>query len=224
MTHDARIPGFEELPRALPVFPLAGVLLLPSAPLPLNIFEPRYLAMTRDVLASHRLIGMVQPTDPADQGKHPALYKIGCVGKIVRFEETNDGRFQIMLLGVARFEVVEELSVATPYRQVVASYAPYRDDLAGEDASAENIDRAGFLAAFRAYSDQLGLKANWDEVEKAPVAPLVNALAVACPFEPSEKQALLEAGDLAARATAMLVMMRMAGGPHQPGGKRPTLQ
>ncbi|WP_119420807.1 LON peptidase substrate-binding domain-containing protein [Desertibaculum subflavum] len=224
MSRDTRIPGFEELPRALPIFPLAGALLLPSAPLPLNIFEPRYLAMTRDVLGSHRLIGMVQPTDPAAEGKHPETYRIGCVGKVVRFEETNDNRFLIMLLGVVRFEVIEELDVTTPYRQVVASYGSFRGDLTDEDPTAEKVDRAGFIAAFKSYSDRLGLKANWDEVDKAPVAPLVNALAVACPFEPSEKQALLEARDLAARAEAMLVMMRMADGPHQPGGKRPTLQ
>jgi Lon protease-like protein len=224
MSRDTRIPSFEELPRTLPIFPLPGALLLPSAPLPLNIFEPRYLAMTRDALGSHRLIGMVQPTDPAADMRHPEVYRIGCAGKIVRFEETSDNRFLIMLLGIARFEVVEELDVTTPYRQVVASYAPFRNDLAGEDLTADKIDRAMFIAAFRSYSDRIGLKANWDEVEKAPVAPLVNALAVACPFEPSEKQALLEARDVSARAEAMLAMMRMAEGPSPAGRKRPTLQ
>jgi Lon protease-like protein len=224
MSRDTRVPTFEELPRALPIFPLAGALLLPSAPLPLNIFEPRYLAMTRDAMGGHRLIGMVQPTDPSADTRHPEVYRIGCAGKVVRFEETNDGRFLIMLLGVARFEIVEELEVTTPYRQVVASFAKFRGDLSDEDATAGKVDRASFIATFRSYSDRIGLKANWDEVEKAPVAPLVNALAVACPFEPSEKQALLEAPDLASRADAMLAIMRMAAAPVPAGGKRPTLQ
>lgn len=224
MSQDARLPDFDQLPRALPIFPLTGALVLPGGPLPLNIFEPRYLAMIRDALASpHRLIGMVQPSDPLDKRHHPEVYRIGCAGKVVRFEETADGRFLIFLLGVCRFEVLEELQVTTPYRQVVASYARHRRDL-GPDESIETVDREAFVAALRAYSDRIGLKANWKEVDEAPTGPLVNALALACPFEPSEKQALLEASDVAARARTMMAMMRMTDHAHEPGGKRPTLQ
>lgn len=208
----------------IPVFPLTGVLLLPRALLPLNIFEPRYLAMTRDALASpHRLIGMIQPADPLDKRPLPETYRIGCAGRIVRFEETADGRFLIFLLGICRFEVLEELKATTPYRQVIASYARHRRDLGG-DNSAATLDREAFIAAFRAYSERIGLKANWKEVEEAPSGPLVNALALACPFEPSEKQALLEAADVSARAQLMTAMMRMSDHAHEPGGKRPTLQ
>jgi Lon protease-like protein len=213
MAPDARIPDFEQLPRVLPIFPLTGALVLPGGPLPLNIFEPRYLAMTRDALATpHRLIGMIQPSDPLDKRHHPDVYRIGCAGRIVRFEETADGRFLIFLLGVCRFEVLEELKVATPYRQVAASYARHRRDLT-PDTSVETLDREGFVAAFRAYSERIGLKANWKEVD-----------ALACPFEPSEKQALLEAVDVAKRAEMMTAMMRMSDHAHEPGGKRPTLQ
>ena len=193
---------FEQLPRTLPIFPLAGVLLLPGGKLPLNIFEPRYLAMTRDALADARMIGMVQPLDPKSAAKTPEIYLTGCAGKITSFSETDDGRNHITLTGVCRFGVVEELNVTTPYRQVLASYARFRDDLDGsEDASV--VERKRLLPALRAYLELSSVPADWKAIERAPSDALVNSLAMVCPFEPSEKQALLEAPTLAERSRVM---------------------
>jgi Lon protease-like protein len=209
--------SFDQLPRALPIFPLAGVLLLPGGKLPLNIFEPRYLAMTRDAMAGNRMIGMIQPLDPQSRVKAPAIYMTGCAGRVTSFKETDDNRFLITLTGVCRFVVVEELGVTTPYRQVLASFARFRNDLAPA-AEPEAVQRQRLLPALKAYLDMASIPADWKAIEKAPSDALVNSLAMICPFEPSEKQALLEAHDLAERSRVMTALIEMAllqrvGGP-----------
>jgi Lon protease-like protein len=199
--------GPDDLPDVIPVFPLAGALLLPRGQMPLNIFEPRYLAMVDDALSSgRRLIGMIQP-DTAHRGSEekPSLYRIGCVGRITQLGETGDGRYLMELTGIARFRIAEELSVSTPYRQCRVAYAPFADDFVarkGEDA----VDRAALLAALAAFLKANDLKADWDGIENAPNEALVNALAMMSPYGAAEKQALLEAPDLKTRAEILVAV------------------
>jgi uncharacterized protein len=199
-----RGPG--DLPDVIPVFPLAGALLLPRGQMPLNIFEPRYVAMVDDALAGRRLIGMIQP-DPAQRGSkdNPKLYRIGCIGRLTQFGETGDGRYLIELTGVARFTIVDELSVTTPYRQCRVDYAPFADDFVarrGEDA----VDRKALLAALAAFLKANDLKADWGGIENAPNEALVNALAMMSPYGAAEKQAMLEAPDLKSRAEILVAI------------------
>ena len=199
-----RGPG--DLPDVIPVFPLAGALLLPRGQMPLNIFEPRYVAMVDDALAGRRLIGMIQP-DPAQRKSdvNPKLYRIGCVGRLTQFGETGDGRYLIELTGIARFTIVDELTVTTPYRQFRVDYAPFADDFVarkGEDA----VDRKALLAALAAFLKANDLKADWDGIENAPNEALVNALAMMSPYGAAEKQALLEAPDLKTRAEILVAV------------------
>lgn len=198
----------EHLPQRLAIFPLAGVLLLPGGRLPLNIFEPRYLAMTRDAMASTRLIGMIQPEDPQDPAFEPTLYDVGCAGRITSFEETDDGRYLIILTGLARFRVVRELERETLYRQVLADWRRYHGDLGAIDES--GVDRARLLPALQAYLKLSGIEIDRQAVENAPNRVLVDQLAMVCPFEPGEKQALLEASTLAERAALMTTLIEMA--------------
>jgi Lon protease-like protein len=199
------------LPATIPIFPLSGALLLPRGRLPLNIFEPRYLAMVRAALAAERMIGMIQPTDPDSPSQVPAVYGVGCVGRITAFSETDDGRFLITLTGVSRFRVVEELTCVTPYRQIVADYAPYGADLAPPDeAAAAAVDRTRLMPALKAYLELNGMAADWQAIAQAPSETLINALAMICPFAASEKQALLEAATLADRADVMTALIEMA--------------
>lgn len=201
-------PVFEELSETLPVFPLRGVLLLPGCRLPLNIFEPRYLAMTEAALGEGRLIGMAQPRDPDADLDSSSLYDTGCAGRIVSFSESDDGRYLITLKGVCRFQIAEELEVETPYRRVVPRWDPFREDLKGNRKA--KIDRERFIRTVRSYLEALEIRANWKVIEEASDAKLVNSLAMACPFEAGEKQALLEAPTLEDRARTMLTLMEMA--------------
>lgn len=204
-----------DLPQALPVFPLDGATLLPGGTLPLNIFEPRYLNMVDDVMAGDRLIGMVQTRggDP----ERPGLAAVGCAGKITSFAETPDGRYMITLTGVSRFEIGDELPVRTPYRQVRARFAPFEDDLR-EKETPPVIDRARFLKALARYLDQRGLGIDWDTARQAPADALVNSLSMGLPFDPAEKQALLEAVTIADRAEALTALLEIdsAGGDDEP--------
>jgi Lon protease-like protein len=175
--------------------------------MPLNIFEPRYLAMVDDALRDgHRLIGMIQP-DVAHAGStdKPSLYKIGCVGRITQLAESGDGRYLIELTGVARFRIEEELKVATPYRQCRVTYAPFADDFIGRKG--ENaVDRAALLAALTDFLKANDLKADWEGIERAPNEALVNALSMMSPYGTAEKQALLEAPDLKTRAEVLIAI------------------
>ena len=175
--------------------------------MPLNIFEPRYLAMVDDSLRDgHRLIGMIQP-DAAHTGNadKPTLYKIGCVGRITQLAETGDGRYLIQLTGVARFRIEEELKVETAYRQCRVSYAPFADDFVARKGE-EAVDREALLDALRDFLKANKLKADWEGIEKAPNEALVNALAMMSPYGSAEKQALLEAPDLKTRAEILVAV------------------
>ena len=200
-------PRYEDLPASLPIFPLPGALLLPGGRLPLNIFEPRYLNMVRDALAGERLIGMIQPSEESEDPGSAETYRTGCVGRIVAFSETDDGRYLITLAGLIRFDVAEELPLEEGYRRVAANFERFRDDLI-EDT--EGIDRDSLLEALRAYFEVTGLDSDWSAVEKAPDESLVTSLAMACPFDPPEKQALLEAMTLSDRAETLITILRMS--------------
>jgi len=183
---------FEDLPAEFAVFPLPGVLLLPRGRLPLNIFEPRYLAMTEDALTSGRMFAMIQP-DPAlpETPNGPPLYRVGCLGRLTSFSETEDGRLLITLTGLARFSIASEIDMRRGYRRVIGDFSRYRADMNEPDDTA--IDRAGLLDALRGYFARRGVEPNWDAVNRLADDALVVTLAMVCPFEPIEKQALLEA-------------------------------
>lgn len=196
-----------DLPQVIPVFPLDGVLLLPRGLLPLNIFEPRYLNMVDDAMAGDRIIGMIQPA--GGPRRLPSLSPVGCAGRITSFAETSDGRYLITLTGCSRFRVQAELPVQTPYRQVRAQFAPFEGDLVAPPAGEGALDRENLLEALRAYLETRGLDIDWETAETAPPEALVNSLAMALPFEPPEKQALLEAPDLDGRAAVLTALMRI---------------
>ena len=210
-------PKFEQLPDTLPIFPLSGVMLLPGGKLPLNVFEPRYLSMIFDSLAGHRMIGMVQPVQPGgyagdglpvDDGK-PKVHKVGCAGRIVSFNETEDGRLLLALSGVCRFEIGREFDLAQGgYRRVSSLFAPYRADLDHADELVE-LDRERLMAALAAFFRSRGLSTDWEAVKQAGDRNLVTSLSMMLPFGPAEKQALLEAADTTARAKLLVGFLEM---------------
>jgi Lon protease-like protein len=210
MPMNANYRGPADLAEIIPVFPLSGALLLPRGQLPLNIFEPRYLAMIDDSLRDgHRLIGMIQP-DVTHSGNpdHPKLFQVGCVGRITQLGETGDGRYHLELTGVSRFKVVTELKVATAYRQCRVDYFPFVDDFTarkGEDL----VDRREVLRVLQAFLKANNLKVDWDGIEQAPNEALVNALAMMSPYGAPEKQALLEAHSLKERAEILVAVTEM---------------
>jgi Lon protease-like protein len=209
MTAAAFAPSFAELPASLPIFPLTGVLLLPFGRLPLNIFEPRYLAMTRDALgAPLRLIGMIQPVEGAGDGGEPAVYRIGCAGRISEFAETEDGRYLITLTGVARFGLGHELARDGLYRRVAPDWRPYAVDL--DRATGAAVDRKRLLTALKPYFARQGVAVEWPAIEATGEERLVTTVAMVCPFAPAEKQALLEAKGLAERAELLTTLLEMA--------------
>jgi uncharacterized protein len=210
MPMNADYRGPAELPPVIPVFPLAGALLLPRGQMPLNIFEPRYLAMVDDALADrHRLIGMIQP-DTAHPGPddRPNLYKIGCVGRITQLAESGDGRYLLELTGVARFRIEDEPVVLTPYRQCRVTYQPFADDFIARKGE-EAVNREELLKTLSDFLKANKLKADWEGIEKAPNEALVNALAMMSPYGSAEKQALLEAPDLKTRAEILVAVTEM---------------
>lgn len=229
MTDEPDTQEFEAhapLPSAVPVFPLTGALLFPRGLLPLNIFEPRYLAMVRDAMeakgAANRIIGMIQSRNDSSP---PALFDIGCLGRITDYRETDDGRILIALVGVSRFRIAAELDRPTLYRQVMADYHGFQHDR-DEPAPLSPAARASLEDVLRGYLDTQGLAADWDAVKNADDESLITTLACVCPFDPAEKQALLEATSLAERATTLTALMTFAQGPGTPssGSDRPTLQ
>jgi Lon protease-like protein len=193
------------LPTRFPIFPLPGAILLPSGNLPLNIFEPRYLQMTRDAMRTDRVIGMVQPTGCG--AKCNDLFAVGCVGRITSFAETGDGRYLITLTGVCRYDLVEELRVSTPYRQVSASFERWQVDL--EPPAPSDCLRPRLLEALRGYFEIHDISCNWGQIQAAPLGGLITSLAMICPFEPCEKQALLEALDPQQRCEVLIALRQM---------------
>ena len=218
--HSYGQPG--EVPNVVPVFPLPGALLLPRGELPLNIFEPRYLAMVEAALKGDRVIGMVQPRPDEEEAEAPHLSDVGCLGRLTAFQETGDGRYLITLTGVCRFRIAEEIAADTPYRQCRISIAEFADDLTPQ-AGEEGVDRSRLLDMFRKYLDANGLETDWDSIDRASTETLVNALSMMSPYGTREKQALLEAPDLSTRAEVLIAVTEMALA-RDGGGDGSTLQ
>ncbi|MGI9356558.1 MAG: LON peptidase substrate-binding domain-containing protein [Rhizobiaceae bacterium] len=194
-----------DLPEIVPVFPLTGAMLLPAANMPLNLFEPRYLAMFDDALRGERMIGMIQPDlKTEDDDDNPKLCDVGCVGRITAFQETGDNRIMINLSGVSRFRVMEEVDSKNGYRR--ARIAGFADDLADSEQAESAVDREGLLKTFRQFLEANDLEADWEGVRQASTETLVNSLSMMSPFGPAEKQALLEAPDLKTRAETLVAI------------------
>jgi Lon protease-like protein len=197
------------LPLVIPVFPLDGALLLPGGQLPLNIFEPRYLNMFDDAMSGERIIGMVQTRQGGDPDR-PNLAPVGCAGRVTSFAETSDGRYLVTLTGVCRFRVGAELPARAPYRQVRADFVAFEDDLHEAPPHARTSgEPSPLLDALRRYLDHRGLAIDWTSAESAPSDALINSLAMALPFEPVEKQALLEAPTLADRRKTLVALLEI---------------
>jgi uncharacterized protein len=215
--HNPFDPSFEQLPDTLPIFPLSGVLLLPGGKLPLNVFEPRYLSMVFDALAGHRMLGLVQPMQPGGfagdgmpvEDGRPQVHKVGCAGRIVSFNESEDGRLLLALSGVCRFEIGRELDPAQGgYRRVTSLFTPYRHDLDHDDELVE-LDRERLMAGLSAFFRSRKLSTDWEAVKQAADRNLVTSLSMVLPFGPVEKQALLEAADTTARARLLVAFLEM---------------
>lgn len=198
-----------DLPHSLPLFPLTGALLLPRGTLPLNIFEPRYLQMADHALSGDRLIGMIQPTEHEDTTLKPRLSQVGCAGRITSYRETEDNRYLVTLTGICRFRLVSEADSTTAWRAGLTDFAPFLDDLAPPEDG--GIPRERLLKALKAYLTSRDMKADWNSVMSAPGEALVNALAMMCPFDMAEKQALLEAPGFDDRVATLLALLEMGG-------------
>ncbi|MDD9908835.1 MAG: LON peptidase substrate-binding domain-containing protein [Ahrensia sp.] len=198
----------DDLPATIPVFPLSGAMLLPAANMPLNLFEPRYLAMFDDALRSDRLIGMIQPDFKAsEEDDTPLLCDVGCVGRITAFQETTDNRIIINLAGVARFRVLEEVEGRNGYRR--ARVEMFAGDIEDHQAEEKAVDRTALLKTFRRFLEANDLEADWNGVREASTETLVNSLSMMSPFDSAEKQALLEAPDLKTRAETLIAIAEM---------------
>ena len=212
-----------DLPEVVPVFPLAGSLLLPDTNMPLNIFEPRYLSMVDDVLKGRRVIGMVQPRfdergEVLDEDV-PPLCEVGCLGRITGFQEAGDGRYLVNLSGICRFRLRHELPKKNGYRLVQA--APFADDLDPDPEQIESVDRNALLGAFRSFLEANGMEADWEAVSNTATDTLVNMLSMMSPYGPPEKQALLEAPDLKTRAETLIAITEIQLA-REAGGDAPT--
>jgi uncharacterized protein len=204
-----------DLPPRIPIFPLRGAILLPRATLPLNVFEPRYLALLNDVMSGSRILGIVQPgrsgADPdaeSPEGKSEGLRKVGCAGRVTSYQELDDGRLVISVTGVARYDILDEASTAHPYRVMSVSYDRFaRDFSAG--LGEELVDRVNLLRVLKTYLEESNLKADWTAIQRASSESLINALSVMSPYGAEEKQALLEAADLKARADVLVALAEM---------------
>jgi Lon protease-like protein len=201
--------SYSDLPKSLPLFPLTGAVLMPRGALPLNIFEPRYLEMVDYALQGDRLIGMIQPSEHEDTVLKPKLSLVGCAGKIVEFRETDDNRYLLTLSGICRFRLTGEMDTTTPWRAGFTDFAPFAGDLA--QMADEDFPRERLLAALKAYLNTRDMKADWKSVMNAPGEALINALAMMCPFDPAEKQALLEAQSFQDRASTLMALLEMGG-------------
>lgn len=213
-------PRVEDLPAEFPVFPLPGALLLPRGKLPLRIFEPRYVAMTEDALGRGRMFGMIQPDQNLPEtAAGPGLFGVGCLGRLSSFSETEEGHYLITLTGVVRFSVAEELGAQRGYRRVRGDFSAFIADLDLAPQPTE-FGREALLSALRGYFARRGIDANWDAIRRLPDDMLVVTLAMLCPFDPPEKQALLEAPTDAERASTLLALLQMGAlAQDTPGGR-----
>ena len=222
MAHGVFDPAFEDLPGLIPVFPLAGVLLLPQGKLPLQVFERRYLAMTRDaLLAPTRLIGMIQPTGLADGPNGPELFTVGTAGRVISFSETAEGRYHIVLDGLIRFRVRDEVDLKDGYRRIMPNFLPYKDDLeiygSLRDPGHTRIERDRILKGLERYYGAKHVEANWEAIRQLDDRALVTTLAMSCPFEPTDKQALLESADIATCGHTLAALLEMGAGSAEAG-------
>ncbi len=202
-----------DLPDVIPVFPLQGCILLPRSTLPLNIFEPRYLEMIDDVLAGDRVLGIVQPRSHSEEEESPlnktvALRRTGCVGRLTAFSETEDGRILVTLAGIARFDIVDELESAEPYRSVKVNYQPFVEDFIRGHGQ-EAVDWPRLLEVLKTYLAAREMTADWESIERSPAELLVNTLSMISPYGPEEKQALLEARSLKERSEVLIALAQM---------------
>lgn len=203
MKHHADLPG------TIPIFPLPGALMLPRARLPLHLFEPRYLQMLDDTLkTSHRLIGMVQSFEVPGTGER-RLHSIGCAGRLTQFSETEDGRYMITLSGMSRFRIQQEVTGFTPYRRCDVSWDGFGADL-GPTETDKGFDRESFLNLLSRYFSAMDLSTDWESLSEADDELLINSLSMLCPFDPEEKQALLEAPSLTTRRETLVTLLEFA--------------
>jgi uncharacterized protein len=199
-----------DLPEMIPIFPLPGALLLPRARLPLNIFEPRYLAMLDDTLKTpDRLIGMIQPVAMPEKRDAVRLHHIGCAGRVTAMQETEDGRYLLTLHGISRFRLIRQEDGFAPYIRGRVQWNSFERDLGREELD-EEFDRRAFLKVLARYFDAAQLSSDWDSMKEADEELLVNSLAILCPFDPEEKQALLEAPTLSNRRETLVTLMEFA--------------
>ncbi len=198
-----------DLPELVPIFPLPAALLLPGGNMPLNIFEPRYLAMVEHALSGDRIIGMIQPELDHDETMDtPPLCKIGCLGRVTAFQESGDGRLIMNLTGVCRFRLLEEDFPVNGFR--MARVAPFADDLGDMSEAEAEVDRNALLETFRQFLEANELEADWEGVSEASTETLVNSLSMMSPYGPAEKQALLEAPDLKTRAETLIAITEIS--------------
>ncbi len=207
MSRNPFTPSFEDLPETLPIFPLSGAIVLPGAQLPLNIFEPRYLNMVFDALGTDRMIGMIQPAH-SEGSKGNDIQRTGCAGRITTFRETDDGRLLIVLTGVCRFDVIEEIATTRGYRRVMADWRPFFQDLSDEESA--SLDSTQLIDTLNPYFEANKVQANWESLKKMSSTSLVNVLAMNLPFEPEEKQALVEARTTYDRAKVLVALTKMS--------------
>ena len=193
----------QTMSKRLSIFPLTGAVLFPGMQLPLHLFEPRYRALVSDALIRDRQIAMIQPQRPLDGAP---LYSVGCVGKIGEVQAMEDGRYNVILEGVARFRLLRELDVTTPFRQIEADI--YDEDA---DETLSHAQRGGFEREARAFADMQGYSVDWDSLERLDDRSLINGVSQIAPFDPASKQALLEAETLTDRCELLVQLMQFYG-------------
>jgi Lon protease-like protein len=189
MSNSPFITRHDQLPETLPIFPLAGAIVMPGSDLPLNIFEPRYLNMVNDALSSHRMIGLIQP-DP-DARNEADLCHTGCAGRITQYRETNDGRIEIILSGVCRYDIEKVLPTTRGYRLGVPNWSRFTDDYTDHEAELHG-EHDRLIRTLKRYFEVKGLETDWTGLEQLPTVKLMNSLSMALPFSQQDKQVLLE--------------------------------
>lgn len=208
MSRNPFFPTFADLPDALPIFPLSGAVIMPGVQLPLNIFEPRYLNMVQDALASDHLLGLLQPRSEDLEAETPRLHRVGCAGRITSYSETSDGRIVLVLTGVCRFQLVREIEEHHGYRRIAPDWERFARDC--HDSEERIGDRKGFLTSLKTYCKLRGVEIPWDDVERMPDTELVNLLCAHLPLSPEDKQALVETLATDERAHLMRGLLDMA--------------
>ena len=195
-------------PRIISVFPLSNFIIFPNTTVPLNIFEPRYLDMVNDSMKSDKLIGMIQPKNSKDENNVPKLHNVGCLGKIVSFRETEDGRYLIEIKGKIRFQIINELNTDKKYRSVEVDYNDYLNDLSDEKEKLNFSDLELIFKDLKSLFEKRGFIINWKALEKQSLNETINALAMASPFSLEEKQILLEAKNLDIRKNKIAEILK----------------